>query len=356
MRFIPTHTRLGSRRAAIALALLATGLFAAWVGLGIGGDTAVRYGDDLGTVLAALAATVLCLRAAKQHGQPMRRFWSLLAGAAFCWTLAESVWAVYELVLHVEVPLPSWADLGYLAAIPFAVAALLTHPAMRGKGGRRARSLLDGLVLATALLFLSWTVVLGPLWRSTDLSTAGGVVTLAYPFGDVLMIFFVVLAVRGMTGGNRLSLWCLLGGLLAMALADSTYAYLTEVKTYGTGSLIDTGWVAAYLAIAVGAYCSDARDVVTRRDDSSPITLPSLVVPFVPVLLALTVAGVEAKLGHRPGHVEWIMALALVLLVLARQVLLLVGLARSSRAAGETFSERLGRIALGDPAPSRGRR
>ena len=336
--------------------MLATGLFAAWVGLGIGGSTAVRYVDDLGTVLAALAATLLCVRAGRQHDQPMRRFWWLLAGAAACWTFAEAVWAVYELVLHVDVPLPSWADLGYLAAIPLAVAALLMHPATWSHGGRRTRSLLDGLVLATALLFLSWTVVLGPLWRSTDLSTAGGVVTLAYPFGDVLMVFFVVLAVRGMRGGNRLSLWCLLSGLLAMALADSTYAYLTQVNSYGTGSLIDTGWVAAYLAIAVGAYCSDARHVVSRRDDPSPITLPSLVAPFLPVLLALTVAGVETKLGHRPGRVEWILALVLVLLVLARQALLLTGLARSSREQGETLSEQLGRIALGDLPTSRATR
>ena len=52
----------------------------------------------------------------------------------------------------------------------------------------------DGLVVATALLFLSWTLVLGPLWRSADLSTWAGVVALAYPFGDVVIVFFIVLA------------------------------------------------------------------------------------------------------------------------------------------------------------------
>jgi len=74
----------------------------------------------------------------------------------------------------------------------------------------RARSVLDGMVIATALLFVSWTLVLGPLWRSTDLTTLGGLVTLAYPFGDVVIVFFIVLAIRGMTGENRSALWCLL--------------------------------------------------------------------------------------------------------------------------------------------------
>lgn len=37
--------------------------FAAWVGGGLGGDTSVRYVDDLATAAAALAATVLALNA-----------------------------------------------------------------------------------------------------------------------------------------------------------------------------------------------------------------------------------------------------------------------------------------------------
>ena len=107
-------------------------------------------------------------------------------------------------------PAPSWADVGYLSAIPLTVAALVVHPATKGSGTRKARSVFDGLVIATSLLFLSWTLVLGPLWRSADLSTWTGVVTLAYPFGDVVIVFFIVLAIRGMTGQGRLSLWCLL--------------------------------------------------------------------------------------------------------------------------------------------------
>lgn len=102
----------------------------------------------------------------------MRLFWLLLGCATASWTLAEIIWGYYALILDVEVPVPSWADLGYLSAIPLAVAALVVHPATRGSGTRKARWVFDGLVVATALLFLSWTLVLGPLspappWRSS---------------------------------------------------------------------------------------------------------------------------------------------------------------------------------------------
>ena len=145
----------------------------------------------------------------------------LLALASGAWTLGESIWAVYDLVLREEVPVPSWADVGYLSGIPLAVAALLAHPALRGTGVRQARAVVDGLLVATSLLFLSWTFVLGPLWESTDLTTAGGLVALGYPFGDVVIVLFMVLAVRGITREGRLPLWLLLGGLLAMALAET---------------------------------------------------------------------------------------------------------------------------------------
>jgi len=93
------------------------------------------------------------------------------------------------------VPVLSWADVGYLAGYPLAAAALLFHPGMRAAGSYKTRATLDGLAIGAALLLLSWTFVLGPLWRHTDLTTAGGIVTLAYPFGDTVIIFLIVLSV-----------------------------------------------------------------------------------------------------------------------------------------------------------------
>ncbi len=309
---------------------LATAVFCAWMVWDIGGKTVVGYVDDLGTTLAALTATGLCLRAGARQMGKLRRFWWLLAAACGSWTLGEATWAVYDLVLAQEVPVPSWADVGYLTAIPLAVAALLCHPAMRGSGARRARSVFDGLLAATALLFLSWTFVLGPLWKSTDLSSAGGIVALAYPFGDAVIVFFIVLAARGTIKEGRRALWWLLGGLLIMAMADSTYSYLAEVKSYETGNLLDAGWIAAYLAIAVGAFCSDARSALTRTTETSSPTLGPMLAPFIPMFVALSVVGIETQLGHRPDPVAATMAFALVALVLVRQALLVLDLITSS--------------------------
>jgi hypothetical protein len=325
----------------------ATALFAAWVGWGFGGEASVRYVDDLATVLAVLIATLLCVRAETRQAGELRRFWWLLAGACGAWTIAESIWAVYELILNDPVPVPSWADIGYLAGIPLAVLALVCHPAMRGSGTQKTRSVLDGLIVATALLFLSWTVVLGPLWQSTDLSKLGGLVALAYPFGDVVIIFFIVLAIRGMSGNGRLALWCLFGGLLATALSDSAYSYLTEVKSYETGNLIDTGWFAGYLGIALAAFCSRSGDNVGQGAGLSLPSPASLVIPFLPVVGALGLAAVQMELGHRLDDVAWITVFGLIALVLARQGLLVVDLVAPSEQEEAGAARRLARATFG---------
>ncbi len=277
----------------------------------------------------------------------MRLFWSLLAGATALWTLAELIWGYYALILNVEVPAVSWADVGYLSAIPVAIAALVAHPATGGGGTRKARSLLDGLVVATALTFLSWTLVLGPVWRSANLSTWAGVVTLAYPFGDVVIVFFVVIAIRRMTDADRLSMGCLLAGLLVMALTDSTYTYLTEVGKYTSGNPIDAGWVAAYLGIGLAAFSSRSNRAIVLRSAQPRSSLASLIAPLLPVLLALSVAAVEIRLGHHLDHAAWLMAFGLIALVLVRQGLMVLELLAPERDLQAGLMQRLAHAAAG---------
>jgi hypothetical protein len=305
-------------------ALAVSVVFALWLALRIGGSSAVRDFDDVVTALAALGAALACLFAARRQDGAGRRFWALLGAALCAWTLAEVIWAVYDVILRVAVPVPSWADVGYLCAIPLAAAALLSHPAMHSSGRPKARATLDGLAMGTAVLLLSWTFVLGPLWRHTDLSTAGGIVALAYPFGDLVLIFLVLLSIRSMTRTGRYGLLWVLAGLSAMAVSDSTYAYLVEVGRYSTGNLVDVGWVVAYLAIGVGAVRDKGGTLTVWYYERAQDSVVSLVTPYVPVLLALSALTLEVELHHRLDRVSWLLGFGLALLTIARQSLLLV--------------------------------
>ena len=326
--------------ATTAAALSIVVVFLLCLALRVGGKAAVRDYDDIVTALAALAACLSCLSAAWRATSAVRRFWVLLALALGAWTAAEVIWAAYDLVLHVAVPVPSWADVGYLAAIPLAAAALLFHPGMHAPGSRKTRATLDGIATAAAVLLLSWILVLGPLWRHTHLTTAGGIVALAYPFGDMVIIFFVVLSVSAMTTAGRRPLLWVLVGLFAMAVADSRYTYLVEIGRYATGNIVDLGWVVGYLSIAVGASSETGQVVVAPPDEAVGPSLVSLVAPFVPVLLALLLVTFELEIHHHVDRVMWLTGFGLALLAIARQTLALFD---RSRASSSAFGELEGR-------------
>ena len=313
------------RRAAIGAGLL-TAVLVVVLQTGVGGPLLARVLTDLITPLAAGAAAAASLRASRRHHGRHRAFWLLMAVASLLWAAAETTWAVYELGLDREVPTPSWADIGYLAAVPVAAAALLVHPASHATSTGRSRSVLDGLAVATALLLLTWSYALGPLWAVSDLSTAGGLVAVAYPFTDVVLVFLVVLVIMRSDTGDRTPLWWVLGGLVVTAGADSVYTCLAATDTYVSGQVLDVGWIGGYLGIALGGYSAQVRPEVTSPDPAVALVSPlaSAVAPYVPILLALLVLPWLTTTGGGLSVTEWLLALSLVALVLVRQLLVAV--------------------------------
>ena len=303
----------------------------------LAGRVLVPYADDVVTAAAALVAMLACLRAAGRANSG-RAFWYLLGGACAAWSAGEVTWGVYELGLREPVPALSWADAGYLAALPLAAAALLVHPVVRDEPRLRIRAFLDALIVATSILFLAWTIELGPLWHSTDLGAAAGIAAFAYPTGDVVVVVLVVLALRHLPRPTPVYLRLLLCGLLMIAVSDATYAYLREISGYHTGNVIDLGWVGGYASIAAGglAFRQDDVERVAR-----PLSLAAVVAPFLAALGALGTIAADIDLGHHLDRFAWCTALVLCALVLARQFFLGcdLGRHRGSRVTSLTSPE-----------------
>jgi diguanylate cyclase (GGDEF)-like protein len=110
-------------------------------------------------------------------------------------------------------------------------------------------------------------------------------------------------------------------GVAMTAVADSAFAYLTADGTYGGGSWIDTGWVAGFLLVALAALRSRRYPVVAVSDGS--VGRSRLYLPYVPVAVALVLAVDEEFHSGRLGHFLFLTMLALVILVVTRQVLTL---------------------------------
>jgi hypothetical protein len=169
------------------------------------------------------------------------------------------------------------------------------------------------------MLFASWATVLGPLSNQHQGGVLKQTLSLAYPASDVVMVSLVVILLARAGRRGRASLGLVMAGIVAFAIADSAFAYMTELNNYSNGTVLDTGWVAGYLLIGLGAL----RAVYAPSTEAAEprATTLSLLAPYVPVLAVLAVTAVELLLGRRLGIVDWIMVFVLALLVLGRHVL-----------------------------------
>lgn len=314
-------SRLPGFRAAAAAVVVYAIIDVAWLEQGWGGPTVTTAFSDISACVCALIATLAALRAYQTEAPERRTPWAFLAGAGAMWALGEIVWTVYELLLQREVPFPSLADIGFLGAYPFAAVAMLTFPTAPNRLTSRARTVLDALVVGSALLFVAWTTFLGPLYRATSGSLIEHLIGIAYPVADVVIASVVIFVVTRAQAGRRTSLTLLAFGLLALAVADSGFAYLTLSDAYATGGPIDAAWDIGYLLIALAAVRHDPGVPRIERNDAGGV---GLLLPYAVVLVAIGLAGFKKiQTGTLDGVTIWA-TLAIVLLVVSRQLVTLL--------------------------------
>ncbi len=292
----------------------------------LGDSSAGQQISNFGLAGAALLAGAGAWLCARRHHGPTARFWWLLGAAAMSWSAGQWVWTYYESVRGEEVPFPSLADVGYLGLPPLAAAALLSLPlAAPGLAGR-VRTLLDGLMVAASMLLCSWILVLGPVFRSGVDSFFVQLISLAYPIGDVIVITLVLytwLRARHLHRGLPPSLLLVGTGLLAFAISDSGFTYLTTIGAYSSGNVIDIGWFAGFMLLLVAALWPEREEAEDEDQDVASRPLGNLL-PYGAVSVALLTSVIElVRTGQTDVYVSWIRSALMVLLVV-RQILTLL--------------------------------
>jgi hypothetical protein len=130
------------------------------------GDRAVTALDDIGEAVAAAMAALACAWAASRASGRDRLGWALMSISAGLWGAGEVVWSIYEVGLQVEVPYPSMADAGFLAAVPFAIGGIRGFWGPPRGTAASWRIWFDGLIVAIALTSTAWGFGLRSVWDS----------------------------------------------------------------------------------------------------------------------------------------------------------------------------------------------
>jgi diguanylate cyclase (GGDEF)-like protein len=289
-----------------ALAILLSAYF---VYVFSGADDGSLLVDGWAVAAFELAASGLCIARAVTR----RR------GRAFALALGLSLlmWSLGDVVLTIEslggatAPVPSAADAFYLAFFPLAYVAIVLL--MRGETRHLSSpSWLDGAIAGMGAAAVCAAFALHDLVHLTGGRPLEVAVNLAYPVGDLLLLFLIV-AGTAILSGRRRAPWLLLAGGAAINVVGDTLALVgSSVGTAHLSSELDAvAWPTAILLMSIAVWLPQGRPDahVTRKPPG--YLLPAL--GGAGALLILAFAGL-----HEISRVAFALAIATLTLAGAR--------------------------------------
>ncbi len=178
------------------------------------------------------------------------------------WGVGQMLWSLYyNILLQVEVPYPSLADIGYVGALPLWIFGIISFSKATGAKfsleNVRGKLMLFGIpILAVAFSYYLLIVVA----RGGSIPLDGGALKLffdfAYPVGDIVILTLALLIYGlsfGYLGGRfRIPIITILAGFALMYLTDFTFSYVTTIESYYNGHFVDLMFPAVMTLLTFG--------------------------------------------------------------------------------------------------------
>ena len=207
----------------VPLAVVLTAGMVMAVAAGLVSHSATVRVDGLAQAVALAGAALATGSATFRAEGTARHGWVLLSAAIALATLGQAVASVLQIAGGTATAARSMGNLGASLALPLEMAATVfvsVGPRQRLSGAREA---LDGLLIASSLLFIGFFWFRPPL-GARHLSSTAVAMALVRPVGDVVVTAALFLAFSLASERRRqLSLGCLGAGFLAMSITDAHY-------------------------------------------------------------------------------------------------------------------------------------
>jgi diguanylate cyclase (GGDEF)-like protein len=299
--------------------------FIAWIVTANTNNDRALYVSDLAPAVLAGLASVTAARTAHsaRSNRRSKLAWSFFAAGLAAWTAAELTWAWLELVKHTD-PFPSVADIGYSLYYPALFIGFMAFPSQRRTFAERVRLGLDISVIALSGVIAVWYFILGPTLTTTHGLSLATTLSVAYPVGDMIVVFGLATALlRRTPGRSTLAIQILVAAAIANVVGDLIFARLDL-----SGSYDGTGWpdVCWMLAIAGFVIAADVQHREHRRRGGAATDLSSSapaisLAPYlaVAVTLALLIDAVGDS-GFYPLNGVALGAVVVTALVVTRQI------------------------------------
>ncbi|NBM15971.1 EAL domain-containing protein [Streptomyces sp. GC420] len=248
----------------VVLALVCGG-YAVGSAFGWGSERLALVMGDFGLSAAAGVAAVSCLLHARRRRSRFRPAWLLFALSSAMAALGNAVWGWYEVVLGLQVPSPSLADLFFLCFAPPAIIGLLVlakRPVTRAGWVCLG---LDAWLIGGSLLTISWSLALAHTARFDDEPVAATALSLAYPLLDIVLVSMVLALHFRRSSANRSAINTAIAALALTVLCDALFTSPLLRESYRSGQILDAGWFAGSMLLAYAPWVARREAVEYTR-------------------------------------------------------------------------------------------
>jgi signal transduction histidine kinase len=323
-------TAAGLRTMPLARVYLVAGLAATGLYFTLPWDSP---GQSLLYDLLAASSVVAVVVGARKHRPSLAAAWYLFAAGLLAFAVGDILFNLYAWVWHRDPPIPSVADVFYLAGYPFLAAGLVLL-VLRVRPVDRRIGILDAALLTVAFGICQWIFVMHPLVKSSS-DWGANIVALSYPAMDVLLLAALVfLALTPIW--HTIAYRYLSASIVLLIVVDEVYG-ITPDSFPGT-SFLDVGWLLSYVLWGVAALTPSMRELSEPSASRGPsLSSLRLLALAAAVATAPTILLVEHVAGRSVDAVALAVGSAalsaLVLLRLAGLIRSLDGLRRAETAA-----------------------
>ena len=179
--------------------------------------------------------------------------WLYFTCGLFLWFIGEAVWAGYTLILGVELPYPSAADIFWIAGyIPFFI-ALYLYVKLFGHALTRKNVATVMAVTVTLTVVVTATLLAPILGAEEDLVTIA--MDFAYPILDLSLLSVALLGLIIFWRGKLAKSWLLINAAIMMDVcADIFFSYTTAQGIYYSGHMLELLFDFSYLFFLMAFY------------------------------------------------------------------------------------------------------
>lgn len=253
--FFSRQSTAGGASGAVSQILLGLvcGGYAVGAAFGWGSSELALVMGDFGLSAAALIAAVSCFLYARFACDRFRPAWLLFSLSSLMAAGGNAVWGWYEVVLGLDVPSPSPADVFFLCFAPPAIVGLLVLAKRPVTRAGWVCLVLDSWLIGGSLLTLSWSLALAHTAHLADAegaSVARAALSLAYPLLDIVLVSMVLALHFRRANVNRAAVNTAIAALALTVLCDALFTSPLLRQTYHSGQLLDAGWFAGSLLLA----------------------------------------------------------------------------------------------------------